>query len=335
MCIAAIINKPISRAYLAEMHKDNPHGGGVAWHEGGAIRFERGLDDAAIWALQQNNALTYPYLLHFRWATHGGITPQLTHPFPLGPRALYGELSGRAPAVLMHNGVWNGYAQYLGRVQAPKSVIKAASDTAIAAYMLGVDPDFVDQLDSIPWACAVMTVDDEGAMTLGEFGRTWTSWNDDGNRYSNLSWLPAEEWWRANGYKRSYTQPTHSWSSGWDWETSDASAAADAAATSEIDDAWAANKDVEPFVDDYLTTTNPDRKAGALEVIKCFGDWQEYVRWRYGDEIANEIAKDAESEEAEVAEVDDCDLVSDEAEVVNAYLARLERESCERQKGAA
>ncbi len=335
MCIAAIIKEPISREYLHEMNKDNPHGGGVAWLENGFIRFERGLDDAAIWDLQQNGALTYPYFLHFRWATHGGVVPQLTHPFPVGPRALFGELSGYATSVFMHNGVWNGYAAHLHKVLAPKALVDAASDTAVAAYLLGTDPEFIDKLDNIPWATAIMAVDDEGKLVLGEFGHSWV---DHGpNRYSNLGWLPASEWWAGNKHKYpgvTYTQPSHSAydRGGWDWEQREHWEASDWSPTEATplnrdtptfeDPAWEANKDVEPFVDDYLTTSSKERRAGAREVIKCFDNWEEYVRSRYGDEIANEIAKD---EGVAPEDCDDPDLISEEAAVVNAYLERLER----------
>src|SRR5690242_17072085 len=113
MCIAAIIHEALPQNYLNEMERDNPHGGGVAWFQGASIRFRRGVTAKQVGAMQADGSLTYPYLLHFRWATHGPRIPQLTHPFPLGKRAFKGELHGAAPKVLIHNGVWNGYHQFL------------------------------------------------------------------------------------------------------------------------------------------------------------------------------------------------------------------------------
>ena len=332
MCIAAIINNPIKRAYLDEMHKDNPHGGGVAWHQDGKLHFKRGLDADAVWEMQDNGTLTFPYLLHFRWATHGEIVPELTHPFPLGMRALFGELEGTAQSVLIHNGVWNACTTWLDMVRAPAELVKATSDTGIAAYLLGKYPGiFQQKLDSIPWAIAVAkTV--AGKLVIEKYGHSWTSYN--GNDYSNLSWLPADEWWPANSHNSKYYTPItrrypgahKGWGNLEDWGNGEDFYYVPPSPRDAIKQAWGkkdkgARFEGQDFVDDFLTTKNPVRRRGAAEIIKCFDSWEEYVRARYGDEVAEAVANDGLE-----PELPDDEIVSEEAAVVNAYLERLERD---------
>lgn len=208
MCVAAIINRPLSLEYLREMDNDNPHGAGVAFILPGdtQITFMKGLAATDIFVMQEDKFITYPYLLHFRWATHGKVVPELTHPFPLGARALLGELSGRAPSVLIHNGVWNDCTAWEDLVKAPAALVDSTSDTGILAYLLGEYPTLYDLLDEVPWAVAVATMG-AGAMKIDKRGRTWQEF--EGNVYSNLQWLPARMWWEHNGYRYERNETVH------------------------------------------------------------------------------------------------------------------------------
>jgi hypothetical protein len=53
-------------------------------------------------------SLPFPKAIHFRLATHGGTSRELTHPFPI-KRGNTHDLKGKAPAVLFHNGIWHAY----------------------------------------------------------------------------------------------------------------------------------------------------------------------------------------------------------------------------------
>lgn len=189
MCIAAIIFSPVPFEYLESMDEDNPHGGGVAWEverEDGTktIRFKRGLNHKQIWEMQQAGEMNYPYLLHFRWATHGARVPQLTHPFPVGPRALFGELEGDSDEVLIHNGMWSHYGHEVPTwSEFPDELVNLVSDTAIAAWRADSDESVLDQ---VPWATARAYIGPDG-MDIDTRG-TWTDW--EGNWYSNMSWKP-------------------------------------------------------------------------------------------------------------------------------------------------
>lgn len=203
MCVAAVIYKPVSLDYLKEMHDSNPHGAGVAWpdYAAGVMRFKKGLTYEEIHALQEAGELTYPYLLHFRWATEGDTVPQMTHPFPVGVRALFGELEGTADQVLIHNGTmswsqqkyWVPDTDYMYHL--PWELINRASDTAIAAWLIK-EPGSEDILKALQWATCVASVRD-GALHLEKTG----DWKEhEGNSYSNLFWLP----WSARGGRSAY-----------------------------------------------------------------------------------------------------------------------------------
>src|SRR5690349_18188920 len=161
MCVAAICFTHQSPEYLNAMEEDNPHGAGVAWARDGVLHFRRGLTAADILRMQADGELTLPYALHFRWATQGAAVPELTHPFPIGPRALGGELAGTADALLIHNGTWHNQARHIrarsdaGAWVPPDAVIDAASDTAIAAWLAQDNPGL---LTEIAWATALLTI---------------------------------------------------------------------------------------------------------------------------------------------------------------------------------
>jgi hypothetical protein len=193
MCVAAVIFKPVPLDDLKAMEDNNPHGAGIAWEQDGQIRFIRGLTAADIYQLQEDKVMTYPYLMHYRWATHGAKVPELTHPFVVGPRALMGELRGAAEAVLIHNGTWNAYERYavlysnLGNYEIPEEILEEMSDTAIAAWLAQDDPTI---LDEISWATALaeMKPGPDGVPTMEITTRgTWEEY--EGNMYSNLHWM--------------------------------------------------------------------------------------------------------------------------------------------------
>lgn len=212
MCVAAIISCPVSLDYLRKMAESNPHGGGVAWPDAasGLMRFKKGLTAEEIHALQESGELTFPYLLHFRWATAGDKVPEMTHPFPVGIRALFGELEGAAEQVLIHNGTmswaqqkyWVPNTDYLYHL--PWELINRASDTAIAAWLLA-EPGSQDILKALQWATCLASVQDGQLVT-----ETTGEWDEfEGNKYSNLHWLPYSKRPGASGGGRAY-----SWSYG-------------------------------------------------------------------------------------------------------------------------
>ena len=315
MCVAAIVYKPVSLDDLKEMDSSNPDGGGVAWFDGTAIQFRKGLRPKAIHAMQEAGEMTYPYLLHFRWATMGAKVAEWTHPFPIGMRALCGELEGASKRVLIHNGTWGGFNRWIAQAQEdgyvvpPDWALEAASDTALAAWLIEAYPEI---LSEVQWATALASVaqDVDGVATLDiELRGTWSE--HEGNQYSNLSWLP----WSGGG--SNYSSNKEFWkayakSKGWAWGDDEAT------------------PDLPPATP--KTGSNPNLQ------YKDADSWEEYVRLKYGDETAQEerdmteyLARHEDAATLEdgalpwaVGEVEDEfpeDLVSDDPEAVNAWLA--------------
>lgn len=202
MCVAIVVEESISLATLLACENANPHGAGVAWGYGDRVRYRKGLEAMDIWRML--DALPRPFLLHFRWATHGPRVPHLAHPFPLGDRALISRATeGVAEGVLIHNGVWNDYKRWV-----PDWVTAENwSDTAVAAYVAGNVGEEI--LDHVGWSTATARAAGDGRLDVTMRGR-WMS-HSDGNHYSNLSWLPRPrptyQEWRDARQPRQPRQP--------------------------------------------------------------------------------------------------------------------------------
>lgn len=286
MCIAAIIFKKLSREYLRHMDTDNPHGGGIACMKNGRLFFLKGLTGEAVYELQEAGALSYPYLLHFRWATQGDKIPEWCHPFPVGPRALMGETAGFTDELIIHNGTWHNEAEWIPLVsELPDNLVRQASDTAIAAWLMKDHPEI---LDEVQWATAHAVVKD-GQMDITTRG-TWV--DHDGNWYSNLNWLPANKtdwskWYETSHYGREYN--------GFSPQTRSCAAPPDRAG---MDcDEWAKWEEQNEEWDRF---TKSEAKKADKEDSKNYGEWdswEDYCAWRYGKDV-EEAVTEADAEKA-------------------------------------
>ncbi len=339
MCIAATIFNKVPLNYLESMHEDNPDGGGVAWYENGRIQFARGLDARQIFAMQESGEIKLPYLLHFRWATHGQSVPQLTHPFPIGPRALFGELRGECDRVLIHNGTWGGFEKAIPNepMEFPEELLAYQSDTAIAAWLADHDESI---LALVPWATAVAFVSN-GEMDVTTRGR----WYDkDGNWYSNLTWVPYEK--STNYYaKGGYTGPgdtgtyhfnpgkTHTQSTNWEeWAAKYKVARPTPSGPPDRADYSKEDSDRETWLNGYERGMTDTEKLAELarkhearrDVIKQKWEaregmsWDDYLRIKYGSKAGT--VRDAYGHDD--TQVPDADVVSEDHEIVNSILAR-------------
>lgn len=95
---------------LIDANSMNDDGFGYAWRDGGTVRYVKGFEKQQLTdeVIKTYLDLPFPKAIHFRLATHGGTTPQLTHPFPI-KRGNPHDLSGTSKSVLFHNGVWHSY----------------------------------------------------------------------------------------------------------------------------------------------------------------------------------------------------------------------------------
>ena len=284
MCIASIIFKPLPLTDLQSMEQSNPDGGGVAWLDPDiqAIRFVRGVTAHEIFDMQEAGQMTYPYLLHFRWATIGIHGHQNVHPFPTGEQTLHGERSGSAQSVFMHNGTWSGYNRYIQKawedgIDIPaKKQLESMSDTAVAAWLCGQYPEILDEMG---WATAIAFVGEENGELVLDIQRRGDTWTElDGNWYSNLHWMPWQKRFASDhdvANRQFWT--SYARSKGWSW------------------------------YDDAVTIPAKDvREAWTDE------EWQEYLQARYGSETAAEALRQDKLAELESGMPDFEDLTEDQ-----------------------
>lgn len=98
---------------LRACHEANPHGAGVAWRDNAKVHFRKNLKVGQVARLIRETK--GEVVIHFRWASVGGVHPRLCHPFPISSTARL-SLEGKTKAVLFHNGTWGGWEEALGRL---------------------------------------------------------------------------------------------------------------------------------------------------------------------------------------------------------------------------
>lgn len=115
MCVAVYSpkgNNIPSESYLRSCWKGNPDGAGIAYNDAGRVRILKGFMtwDAFKSTLDSLNETldlkNRGVLLHFRIATHGGINPECTHPFPLiADYSVMKMTESYAEYAVIHNGI--------------------------------------------------------------------------------------------------------------------------------------------------------------------------------------------------------------------------------------
>ena len=164
---------------LYACHEANPHGAGVAWREGGRVRWEKNLGPGQLLKLLRE--LNGEIVIHFRWASVGGVDPRLCHPFPITPKASI-SLTGVAEALLFHNGTWSGYVDALERLEQHRKAplpTRPMSDSRAAALV--VHTTGPDSLQRLPGRWVWMHRDET---------RLYGDWeNFEGMRVSNTYFL--------------------------------------------------------------------------------------------------------------------------------------------------
>lgn len=137
MCVILVCPPQVRPAEdtLRACHAANPHGAGVAWRRGGKVEWKKGLGPEEVAALAAE--IDGELVIHFRWASVGGVDARLCHPFPV-ERGARAELAGSAGRVLFHNGTWPGHRSALEFVEKKqkRKVGGPMSDTRAAALLV-------------------------------------------------------------------------------------------------------------------------------------------------------------------------------------------------------
>lgn len=112
MCVICVKKKGVrmpNQSEITAMWARNPDGAGFMFARNGKLTIRKGFMDlnSLMQALADANIQeSEPLVLHFRISTQAGITPQMTHPFPVS--AYYSELEKleSCPQIgFAHNGI--------------------------------------------------------------------------------------------------------------------------------------------------------------------------------------------------------------------------------------
>lgn len=167
----------------------NPDGAGVAWAADGKVCFIRGIMKKKR-LKKLLSRLSPPYVVHFRFATSGGVVPELTHPFPIGMNDV--ALEGTAKAVLFHNGVWSEWLDVLTSLQSLGFIDNGGrwSDTRLMSWLVSNSTDGYKVLRDLLIEKLLLLRADGTVYQSGQ----WES--EDGVDWSNTYWkaIKMEEW---------------------------------------------------------------------------------------------------------------------------------------------
>jgi hypothetical protein len=163
----------------------NPDGAGVAWLDNGQVRWYKSLDSRKVIA-RVVEGLPFPYMVHFRLATCGGVKPELAHPFPVTRKAGL-HLSGTARAVMVHNGVLPNWED---------RILQASLSSGVEIP----DGEWTDTR-AMAWLAGL-----SGDRALGLFGEKIMLLRADGLWYWGNGWKDENGLLLSNAYFR------HNWS---------------------------------------------------------------------------------------------------------------------------
>lgn len=128
MCVILIGKaKDIKKTDLESAWASNPHGAGIAYPTRSRVECIKGIMDphdllAALGEIDPKQRIA----VHFRYATHGSISSENTHPFKMG----------RSGSYIMHNGVLSAFG---------KAGDQGISDSRDLADTLGKLRDAIDR----------------------------------------------------------------------------------------------------------------------------------------------------------------------------------------------
>ena len=186
MCIIAICqDRKLTEKELKNCFENNPDGAGFSFvTDDNEVHIEKGFMTIKELIDAYEELCILPHVVHFRIATSGDVSPELTHPYRVEIDSKLDIFGKMDCPVLFHNGVISDYRTLLlnmvtsGQIKMPAGVM---NDTRVAAIMTAVYGE--DVLEVLSGKFVI--VKPEGITMFGVFEK------ENGVFFSN------------NGYKKS------------------------------------------------------------------------------------------------------------------------------------
>lgn len=187
MCVIAIIEeKRPTTKMIEQMWEKNDDGGGLAWQEKGTVKWVKGIDDVGIMH-DMIAKLPTPFVAHFRIASQGGKSLDLTHPFELSPTARTTKTGTSKSGVLFHNGTLTGWRENMLNY-----CINSANKVPDGAW---------NDSRAMAWMAAHM-----GLGVLELFDQKLVALLPSDIRVYGSGWKEVDGIWCSNDFFRSHTQ---------------------------------------------------------------------------------------------------------------------------------
>lgn len=181
---------------LWNMYAHNPHGAGYMYARNGKVTIHKGLmtwDDFYRAIKAEKFTDEDPVVYHFRISTQAGVTPTMTHPFPLtSKREICEKLDVVCPVGVAHNGIIRMTSDYretrfsdtvIFITDYMSKLIRKRSDITDQAVNT-----MIDHLTNSKWA--IMDGSTGEIVTVGQFI------NDGGLLFSNSTYtIPCKPRW--------------------------------------------------------------------------------------------------------------------------------------------
>lgn len=191
MCIIAVSKagvKQPSLDQLRSMYTHNPHGAGYMYARNGKVTIHKGLmtwEDFQRAVKAEGFTDADPVVYHFRISTQAGVTPTMTHPFPLtSKREICEKLDVVCPVGVAHNGIIRMTSDYREtRFSDTVIFITDYMSKLIRKHSDITDPavnTMIDHLTNSKWA--IMDGSTGEIVTVGTFI------NDHGLLFSNSTY---------------------------------------------------------------------------------------------------------------------------------------------------
>lgn len=191
MCVICVSKKGVQqpdRATLAQMFTSNPDGAGYMTARDGKVQIHKGFmtfNDFIKAVEAENFTAADPVVYHFRISTQAGVTPFMTHPFPLTSNlSNCRALDVKCKCGVVHNGIIRMTTDPRDRVY---------NDTArfITKYLVKIlrkpadlhDDAIAEIIEALTNSKFAIMDGDGDIMTVGRFIE------DNGLLFSNLTYL--------------------------------------------------------------------------------------------------------------------------------------------------